>query len=560
MASKNVSDYLATDDLTILLGLIAATVFLLQTFNKPQPLVHPILLGRQSDVARVRNPSESAVYRNYGTGLISRFPLRPGKDVHILADFVRSDQDLPRTLWGTKISNSALQDRVAAAGTGLIRLAGLQPGESNVLLFLNDCIEFLISDLALASHSIPSFTLTASNLLSQVLESHPPSTIITNGELLPSLLELIYDGGHNTQKYTIVVVGEPSARAMASVASKIKVLRWEDVEREGNKVEKILSPIPKPQDVFTVSFYDNGNGLQGAQFSHANLTAGVAAINSMFPAAQALSRLDTIVSGHSLSTAYGRAIAYSAIYEGTSFATLASSKLFHVDEATVKHDIADLLSIKKFPIPSPTILFIKPGHLEQLVDAILREAKKSFILNTFAWRHKLAGISEGFVTKDSLWDRLVYDGARARVIGEGAGTVRAVVVGEGPLPATVLTPARVALSCPIINTYTHPLVPAPVLASHPLDLQAFPTSNEKEPAASGPPSVNVEAKVVGVSDEVIEAGGDPEGLLLIRGPPVGRQGGVEESYVDVRKLEDDGWVATGARARIQTNGAFKLLL
>jgi long-chain acyl-CoA synthetase len=66
------TDYLVTDDLTVLLGLIAATVFLLQAFYKPQPLVHPILLGRQSDVARVRHPAESAVYRNYSTGLMGR--------------------------------------------------------------------------------------------------------------------------------------------------------------------------------------------------------------------------------------------------------------------------------------------------------------------------------------------------------------------------------------------------------------------------------------------------------------------------------------------------------
>jgi long-chain acyl-CoA synthetase len=66
------SEYLVTDDLTILLGLIAATVFLLNNLYKPQPLVHPILLGRQSDVARVRQSGESAVYRNYGTGLMGR--------------------------------------------------------------------------------------------------------------------------------------------------------------------------------------------------------------------------------------------------------------------------------------------------------------------------------------------------------------------------------------------------------------------------------------------------------------------------------------------------------
>lgn len=66
------SDYLVTDDLTIILSLVAAGLFLLHNLYKPQALVHPILLGRQSDVARVRNPSESAVYRNYSTGMLGR--------------------------------------------------------------------------------------------------------------------------------------------------------------------------------------------------------------------------------------------------------------------------------------------------------------------------------------------------------------------------------------------------------------------------------------------------------------------------------------------------------
>ena len=66
------TQYLVTDDLTILLGLITASIFLLHNLYKPQSLVHPILLGRQSDVSRVRNPGESAVHRNYGTGLMGR--------------------------------------------------------------------------------------------------------------------------------------------------------------------------------------------------------------------------------------------------------------------------------------------------------------------------------------------------------------------------------------------------------------------------------------------------------------------------------------------------------
>jgi len=72
MAIGLITDHLQTDDLTILLALISATVFLLHSLYKPQPLVHPILLGRQSDVGRVRRPGESAVYRNYNTGLLGR--------------------------------------------------------------------------------------------------------------------------------------------------------------------------------------------------------------------------------------------------------------------------------------------------------------------------------------------------------------------------------------------------------------------------------------------------------------------------------------------------------
>ncbi|KJA27238.1 hypothetical protein HYPSUDRAFT_35859, partial [Hypholoma sublateritium FD-334 SS-4] len=74
--SFSLSDYVVTDDLTILLALIAATVFLLANLYKPQPLVHPILLGRQSDVGRARKPGESAVYRNYSTGLMGRVRTR----------------------------------------------------------------------------------------------------------------------------------------------------------------------------------------------------------------------------------------------------------------------------------------------------------------------------------------------------------------------------------------------------------------------------------------------------------------------------------------------------
>lgn len=203
--------------------------------------------------------------------------------------------------------------------------------------------EYLISDLALASYSIPSFVLTDLSLLSPVLETHPPSAIITHADFLPNLLELIYDS-HDNDRHTVLVVGDIDTKKF-SRTEKLKVLKWEDVERIGAQGDKPPISTPSkhhylrccprepilssdPQDVFTVSFFLTPSGdLQGTQLTHENLTAGVAGTRALLPLSSAMSPLDTIVSAFSLNTSYGRVIAYTAVYEGTNFATTMSTRL-----------------------------------------------------------------------------------------------------------------------------------------------------------------------------------------------------------------------------------------
>jgi len=230
-----------------------------------------------------------------------------------------------------------------------------------------------------------------------------------------------------------------------------------------------------------------------------------------------------------------------------------------------------MVAVKRYPIPSPTIFFMQPGHLKSIATEILKKATRSFFLYPFARRQKLAGVTDGFITRDSLWDRLVFDGARTKVIGDSAATLRAVVVSGGSLPAVLMTPARMALSVPLVNAFTHPLVAGPVLASHPFDLQDFTQEGMGEDVIAhvGPPSVNVEAKLIGVDDEKVENGGDPVGVLLVRGPPVSKIGNGEpnEDYVEVsptdekkdKDEQDEGWVNTGVRAMVQPNGSFVIM-
>ncbi len=315
--------------------------------------------------------------------------------------------------------------------------------------------------------------------------------------------------------------------------------------------------------------------MQAAHFTHQNITAGVTAIRALLPPSTPLSALDTIVSAHSLSTAFGRSVAYTALYEGSSFATLESSKHFQLDLGMTYHPdrrsllvltsgftvssspIDDVMSTRHLGLPPTTVLFLEPNHLDTVVDAIIANAKKSFLF-PLAWRHKLGGIFEGFFTKESLWDRLVLDNARSAVFGEDAPSIRGVVVSDGTVPASLLTPARIALSVPLVITHTHPLVAAPILATHPQDVQTFAVPSDQILAHVGPPTVNIEVKLVDVDDGAVERGDDPEGVLHVRGPIVGRVLPLANApEADEEPRTEEPWVSTGNRARVQTNGAFK---
>jgi len=204
----------------------------------------------------------------------------------------------------------------------------------------------VLADFALASHSIMSVTLTCQDLLRQILKKHTFSAIILTPEITFRVLEGIYASGGSFRPQTIVVTGDIGTEITASVASNIKIIKFSDVEREGIRAERIFTQAPgssfvlfplscdsfiilEPHDVFTVSYsIITGGRVLVTRLTHENVVAGTAAIRGLLPVSHALSPLDTLASAFSLSSAYGRAVAYAAIYEGTSFATLPSSQVY----------------------------------------------------------------------------------------------------------------------------------------------------------------------------------------------------------------------------------------
>lgn len=87
----------------------------------------------------------------------------------------------------------------------------------------------------------------------------------------------------------------------------------------------------------------------------------------------------------------------------------------------------------------------------------------------------------------------------------------------GPCQEGTFPVSRVALSVPLINAHIEPISTAPVLASHPFDLQHFPPSKpEEEVARVGPPAANVEVKLMAdLEEEVDQTLQDPVGKVRL---------------------------------------------
>lgn len=56
------------DSTSFVLLALTILLFTLRSYLQPIPLAHPILLGRQADISKVRQPKQTASYRNYGVG------------------------------------------------------------------------------------------------------------------------------------------------------------------------------------------------------------------------------------------------------------------------------------------------------------------------------------------------------------------------------------------------------------------------------------------------------------------------------------------------------------
>ncbi|KAG9125035.1 hypothetical protein FRC07_009233 [Ceratobasidium sp. 392] len=523
------SSFTSYDDITLVLlsGLILTVTA--GIVSRSEPLAHPLVLGQQSEPSKVRRPTESAVYRNYGVGMYMPLPTRPKRDVLTVNNLVQGDVKNERILFGTKITNSELQTQITALGSGLVQKLNLAPRDSSVLLLMEDNFECLLSVLALSSFSVTPITISHLQLLNPVLSVHPPSAIIVQSSFLHILLEQLAD--EQEAGLHLIVVGEIDALAQSHARKTGLILvRWTDILESGLETVVLgTADVPTANDVFMVSYYADELGHPKAvQLTHQNMTAAVVSGRGLFAISSPVSSNDRILSSFSMNTPFGIGVAFQALWEGASFATKPNIGLFKSESDQAEHSITSAVASTK-----PTLLFVTPSELASLSHQVLETAKSSF-LYSLAWKRKMGALLEGNISRTTPWDRVVFEDARVNC---SLADLRGVVTAGGKW---------------IISYFNRTSLTKEIEPSDP-STQAICSIAMSDPLHVGPPAPSVEIKLIGVSESDIEAGNDPRGEMLIRGTSVGTP--LSESSVPY----PDGWLPTGERAMVQSNGTFKVV-
>lgn len=574
------------DNLTvILLALLAALAIYHRFFSAPSPLVHPLLLSKQSEVSAVRKGGETGIYRSWATGQGTPLTVRPANTVKTVQDVARPPKADPkmkntrpaqRCILNVQLTDEALAEIVRLVPLGIhILFPGASPMSASSIVTLippspNSALPLLLLSLS-ATPDRPLAILPNPRLLTAALTGHgahpAAGIVVVFADLLAEVVEQVLED--DGDKVGILVIGDKK-KLQSSVVEEARrkgltVHWWEEIWEvaESELADKIQLRDAHFNDVHSYYYSESENPEKPiiVKVTHMNVTAGIASLLSIFPADKRPSGKlrDVVASAVRLDTPLGMTIALASIWNGAGYRMIGNQEpTFDEDIECVEHLTA--LADPAKDLPKPTILFITPKYHRALLDG-LQFSYEAHPWASLAARHKARDLSYGHVSRDGIWDKILWSGMRENAVGGIAGQkLRAVIlVGDAPSP-TALGASHLLLSLPLTRLHPSLYSSGPVFVSHFYDLQSPGVNHvlkqvdmweSTEKSHSGPPSSNLEVMLKGEGVDEAHGKGSKsiEGRVFIRGPSVLER-------VDGGGRVQDGWVDTGEHAKVQTNGTF----
>ncbi|RPA86990.1 hypothetical protein BJ508DRAFT_410579 [Ascobolus immersus RN42] len=528
---------------------LAASILFVPLFLSKDPAIHPFILQRQSNVAPVRKPKESAVYRSQATP--TGYPLISGLQLEGEKAYQTRDGDI-RDVWklakekgngkiitvrGSRkeeIDIETVDKWIHAIGAFVTAVQGAK----RVAVYLPNDIENIVFSFASAFYGFTLIPLPCPadpEELKVIFRKTSPDFLVASAGTLP--LEEI--GKVHSLKHVMLVVEKASRHMDWSATS--------DMEITSSTFHGIIenptgvSTPPTDLDLDGISlvyvYKDLMNHWETENFSQKVLIAGVAGQLAVLPKKEALTPADVFLPVSGLWEPFTRIVTYAALASGS---TLAINSV-----AGPSTDLSTACAKV-----SPTVVVASPNTLLET----LFQTQGSMLELWHTWIHwfQLRTLSQGQIPHGNWLTRIndyarpkLGDPQRLRIVftAENGG-----VKDSAPLNSPDLADLRAMLGANIIYGLTSPRVAGAIAQQniydyridHPLIKPNRIKKIARKCAHFGPPMPNVEVKLVDVDKYKADDVPEPRGQIAVAGPSV--IGGQAEIGV-VGKWRKDGCLA-----------------
>lgn len=553
--------YVDNTSVVLLVTLLALLLYARFCRQYNQPVLHPLILQRQSEASAVRMPNESASYRNVNAPLGLDLAMRPQRDTPTVATMLARgvEQDVPqavRRVLDASMSNEEIRSQAASF---LSAVRTILHTDSPVIVVCG----FLNSSHALTALLAPTLIRGGARVL-VVPPGMPPVSLPEDVDM--NVLAIV------CLDAPLLPIFAHARLIIANENSDVKgasYMTWDDVM--GHATENEVPPVPDVSRLTNAeldslgantfaTFWDGERAW--VSVSETSMTSGVTSWLSQFPTDAIPQRGDLVLTD----LMYARAV------PATVFVTLLLSVLF-TGTGIAMEPSAELT--QNLRVLHPTLLFVSTYGAQCIEQSVWMPSTASPLWSLMR-RMNMDLLRNGVLPKDRLLDRLVCKGVRHRV---GLDHVRAAIItGNGcAAEQSLVDSLRLYLGVPVMHAYVprrlelqgmSSIVTAPVCTSNMYDLQVFAPQLLQDdsarclPAHVGPPSVSLELKLVhdtpAVRDHAeaierlrVDGCDDPIGEVYVRGYTVSQTG-----HNDTRISP---WHSTGDVALVRTNGTFVVI-
>eukprot|EP00002_Diphylleia_rotans_P034555 TRINITY_DN7433_c0_g1_i1.p1 TRINITY_DN7433_c0_g1~~TRINITY_DN7433_c0_g1_i1.p1 ORF type:complete len:710 (-),score=162.26 TRINITY_DN7433_c0_g1_i1:226-2355(-) len=421
---------------------------------------------------------------------------------------------------------------------------GLRP-EDKVGLFMQNCEEWVIAAQAcncLSLTSVALYDTLGPDAVQFIVEDAKVSVVVCTKQNTAKILQVLDQMPSLKQ---IIEVHHGSQTETTPSTPRLNIISYKNALALGQKNPHRHIP-PTPEMTYTISYTSGTTGNpKGVVLTHANICAFVSANQysddyhrsrgekhlQMFKRDQQ----EVYISYLPLAHVYERAVQEMMFVEGTRIG------FFQGDVNLLFEDIATL---------KPTIFASVPRIFNRLYDKVntaLSSAggikKKLF---DHAYQQKLHMLRQGYVTRNSYWDKILFKKIQA-ILG---GNVHSMITGSAPIASHVLDWFRIVFGCDVKEGYGQTETTAGASSTRGDDLI---------PGSVGVPNVCVEICLFDVPEmEYVSSNNPPQGEICFRGPSIFK-GYYNNPAITQETIDEEGWSHSGDIGQWNPNGTLTII-